>query len=445
MLDTTRSESFNPVDYYRLLYSDYQKHLSGKDIQAINALHMRGIDAFVEKGLPGRRWEDWKYTPMTPFKEQPFIPAASCCYSRSVTDLLSGAISGQADMWHIALVNGRWAVPHWAAPAIPAGASVTSITRALSEPGPAADLLGTAADIADMPFAALNTAFFNDGVVLHVEAGVTLPQTITIMHLTTMDDVPVLTSPRVLIIAEQDASVQVAEIYAGPDNAGYATAAVTEIFAGPNARVDHTVIQREGNKATFVSHVQGVQQADSRLTSRHFSFGAAIARSDINTRFRGTGGEAVLDGLYIADGDRHVDIHSRIDHLQPHCVSNEYYKGILKDKAHGVFNGKLVVHRDAQKTDSRQTNRNLLLDGDARVDTKPQLEIWADDVRCTHGATVGRLDEASLFYLQSRGIDRRSAELALTRGFATEIVQRVPDDLLRTHIDELVTRALTQG
>ena len=408
-------------------------------------LRRQAMDTLEQLGFPTRRWEDWKYTPMTAFREQRFVPASSCCSTRDPVKLIADALSGQADMLHVALVDGRWAVPSWAAPALPKGVMARSIADALVRDPGLGNLLGSAAATGELPFAALNTVFFNDGVVVQVKAGVILDETINIMHLTTSDEAPVMTSPRTLIVAEEGASVRVAEIFAGPDGAGYATNAVTEIFAAPNARIDHTVIQREGNRAQFVSHVQGVQQQDSHLASRHFSFGAAVARSDINTRFEGTGAHADIDGLYIVDNDRHVDMHSKIDHAQPHCTSSEYVKGILRGASHGVFNGKLVVHKDAQKTDAKQTNRNLLLDADCRVDTKPELEIWADDVRCTHGATVGRLDEASLFYLQSRGIDRQAAQLALTRGFAGEIVQKVQDTLLRNHIDDLVSRALTQG
>lgn len=281
---------------------------------------------------------------------------------------------------------------------------------------------------------ALNTAFFEDAAVVIVEPGAVADRPV---HLA-FGDGPEGRHPRVLIIAGQSSSVQVIESYWGAG--AYWRNAVTEISAGPNARVHHCRAQFESDEAVHTGLVQGLQQRDSFVSSFSLSFGARIARNDIGTRLDATGCECSLDGLFAVRDRQHVDHHTAIDHAQPHCHSHQVYKGVLDGHSRGVFNGKIFVRRDAQKTDAVQSNKNLLLSDTAEVNTKPQLEIDANDVRCTHGATIGQLDAEAAFYLRSRGIGRRQARALLTYAFAADALDRVHPEGLREPFRRLLLR-----
>jgi Fe-S cluster assembly protein SufD len=240
---------------------------------------------------------------------------------------------------------------------------------------------------------------------------------------------------------EEGSEVAVVEHYAALRGGTYFTNAVTEVVAGANCVVQHCKLQRESEESYHVATLQSHLGRGSSFTSHAMTFGGALVRNDINSVLDAEGAECILNGLYLALGRQHMDNHTFIDHAKPHCNSREFYKGVLSGASHGVFNGKIRVRKDAQKTDAKQTNKNLLLSEEALVDTKPQLEIHADDVKCTHGATIGQLDEDALFYLRSRGIDRDKARSLLVHAFASDVVERIPVESIRTGLEcELVTR-----
>jgi Fe-S cluster assembly protein SufD len=276
-------------------------------------------------------------------------------------------------------------------------------------------------------FTALNTAFINDGAVVHVEQDVEVKRPIHLLFLSDRDAVNGVAQPRNLIVLDRFAKATVIETYAGlaNDTGAYFTNAVTEATIGDGATLTHLKLQRESAQAFHVGTVDVRQGRDSHLVSFSFATGAALSRTNIYTELRGEGCGATLNGLYLGDGDQHIDHQTRIEHVEPNCYSRELYKGILDGSAHGVFNGKVFVHPAAQKTDGKQTNQTLLLSEKAEIDTKPQLEIFADDVKCTHGATVGRLDETSLFYMKSRGINARTARELLTYAFAADVLETI--------------------
>ncbi len=316
---------------------------------------------------------------------------------------------------------------------LPRGVRVGCIAEALrSDPDRLAGRLGSVAPTEGHALSALNTALFEDGALIEVPAGVDVEVPIHVAF----GDGPNGRHPRVLILAGRNSSVRVVETYKGSGT--YWRNAVTEILAEENARVEHVRAQVESPSAFHTGMFQAVQERDSYVATFSLSFGSAVARNDIRTRLQGTGCECSLDGLYAVGGSQHVDHHTAIDHARPHCHSHQLYKGVLDGHAKGVFNGKIFVRRDAQKTDAVQSNKNLLLSDDAEVNTKPQLEIDANDVRCTHGATVGQLDSTAAFYLRSRGIDAAQARSILTYAFAADALERIAMAPVRDHFEALL-------
>lgn len=292
-------------------------------------------------------------------------------------------------------------------------------------------------------FSALNGALWSDGAYLALEPGVALEQPIHLLFITTEADLA--TCPRNLIQVEEGARATIVEHYAGPEETVYFTNALTQLVAKEGAQLEHLKLQQESAHAFHIACIRAQQDAYSRIISHSFALGALLSRNDISIRMQAPSCEANLNGLYMASGRQHVDHHTRIDHLVPRGISRESYRGVLGGAARGVFNGKVIIHPGAQKSDAYQSNRNLLLSEHAEVDTKPQLEIFADDVRCAHGATVGRLDEDQIFYLRTRGLDEPEAHNLLTYAFASESLTVISSEALRGRIEELLVKRLPGG
>ncbi len=291
----------------------------------------------------------------------------------------------------------------------------------------------------DSVFTALNTSFLNDGAFVEIPNSKVVQTPIEIVFIaTTATDKPVLLNPRVLIIVGKNAQATVVEQYIGEGS--YLTNAVTEVALGEGATLDHVKLQQESSTAYHIASTQVVMAARSNFTTHYLALGGALVRNEVRVRFDGEHAEATVNGLYLGSGKQHLDNFTVIDHAQPNCASHELYKGILNDRAHGVFNGKILVRKDAQKTDAKQTNKVLLLSDDATINTKPQLEIVADDVKCTHGATIGQLDAMQLFYLQSRGIPLEQARRLLTFAFANDIVGRIKIEAIRAELETRIVR-----
>jgi len=291
-------------------------------------------------------------------------------------------------------------------------------------------------------FAALNAACMTDGACIHLAKGVRLDAPIHLLFIASTPDLAMHT--RNVVLAEADSSAVIVEHHMALGTPGYFTNTVTDIVLERGARIEHHKLQQESAAAFHIAAINAELGAGSTFASTAFALGAALARVDIGVGLNGEGAECSLDGLYMADGRRHVDHHTRIDHNQPRGTSRELYKGIVGGAGRAVFNGKIIVHRDAQQSDAAQTNRNLLLSEHAEVDTKPQLEIWADDVKCSHAATIGQLDTAQIFYLRSRGMDDAAARALLTYAFAAEMVQRIELPALRERLDGLLRAKLPQ-
>jgi Fe-S cluster assembly protein SufD len=401
------------------------------------------MDRFSEVGFPTVRDEEWRFTPVAPIARTPFIPATPPARPVARGDLAAFTF-GHPEWPSLVFVNGRLSPELSNLPALPAGVVLTSMAEALAtRPELVEPHLARQAGPDATPFTALNAAFIQDGVFLRIPKDADLGDPFVFVFVTTPDQGGRMTHPRNLVVVEPGARASLVEMYIGLDNdSAYLTNTVTEVVLGANAWLEHTRIQRESEAAWHVAFSHVRQDRDSHYRSFALAMGAAISRHNLHTRLDAPNTEALLYGLSIAHGDQLVDNHTAIYHLQPNCRSWEVYKAILDDRARGVFNGKVLVTPEAQKTDAKQTNRSLLLSPEAKIDTKPQLEIFADDVKCTHGATVGYLDELPKFYFTSRGIPAPQAEKLLTYAFAAEVLDEVRVDAVRGALDRVVRRRM---
>ncbi len=401
------------------------------------------LERFAQSGLPNMRDEDWKYTSVAAIERHGFLalPRQDIYESAAAALVAEFALSGGAGHL-LVFLNGRHA-PSLSLPGhLPAGATLASIADVLDKT-PEALQPYLANEDRQTVFGALNTAFMADGAYLHLSRDTSVDEPIHLLFIATHEGAAI--TPRNLIVAEEGAQATVIEHYAGLDGAVYFTNAVTQIFAAANAGIEHYKLQQEAVQAFHVAGIHALQARDSRLTSHSITLGAALTRNDITTAFAATGCEATLNGLYLVDGRQHVDNHTRIDHLERNGTSHEFYRGVLDGHSRAVFNGKVIVYPGAQKTNAYQANHNLLLSRDAEVDTKPQLEIFADDVKCTHGATIGQIDENQLFYLRARGVEEAMARGLLVHAFAHDIIERIRVTALRTRLEQILFTRLPQG
>jgi len=410
----------------------------------LQGLRQAGLEGFQRAGFPSSKDEDWRFNDLAPLTSRQFRLAAqdvSGVTAEQVAPFLF-AIPGVRTL---VFVNGRYA-PGLSTPGeLPAGVAVRNLAGALgAEAATVEKHLGRYAGPDAGGFTALNTAFVRDGLYVHVAAGVDAGAPIHAVFVSDGRAGGAVTYPRNLVVVEQGARAAVLESYVGLGGETYFTNAVTEAVIGDGARLEHTKVQRESNQAFHVGTTHLQHGRDSRGVSFSVSFGAALCRNNLDVVLDGPGIEAEMLGLYTGRGRQEVDNHTSLLHAHPNCSTREVYKGILDDRAHGVFNGKIYVTPIAQKTDAKQTNRALLLSDQARIDTKPQLEIFADDVKCTHGATVGALDQTAAFYLKSRGIGGALARKILTYAFAAEVLEEIPYAAVREGLEEIVMRQLDE-
>ncbi len=404
----------------------------------LDGLRDAAMRHFVSRGFPQTHEEEWRFTNVAPIAKVPFRPTRPG-EARLTAEALDALLFPAAGACRLVFLNGRFAAELSSeAPGIAAG-SLAEAWRNDSEAVRAH--LGQHADITANPFVALNTAFIEDGAWVRVAKNAVPDQPVYLVFVSGGGDAPTICHPRTLVTVGPNAQVSLAEIYTGLGEEVYFTNAVTEIVAGENAVVDHYKAQLERSQAFHMATMQVRQGRSSNFSSHSISLGGALVRNDART-ILDEGSEATLNGLYAASGTQHIDNHTVIDHAMPHASSHELYKGILDGKASAVFNGRIYVRKDAQKTDAKQTNKNLVLSEDAVINTKPELQIWADDVRCTHGATIGQLDAEAIFYLQSRGIGREEARDLLTYAFARDIIERVRIEPLRERLETLLFERL---
>lgn len=398
-------------------------------------LRRSGISHFTELGFPTLKQEEWVFTNVKPIQDLSFIPAAKPTSAHiNVERFKFEGLEGA----RLVFVDGHLAHALSAIPELPDGIIVSNFAAALESHGDLVQKhLARYAKTDESGFSALNTAFIQDGAFVHLPRGKVLDQPVHLIFLSTDGDTNTA-NLRNLIIAEPNSQAKVIESYYSVGDQAVFANAVTEVFVDENACVEHTKFQEMNHESFHVATIQAQLARSSRFTSHSISTGARIARNNINLVMNGEGIECTLNGLYLVGGRQLVDHHTLADHALPHCDSHEFYHGILGGQSRGVFNGKIYVREDAQKTDAKQSSRAILLSDKATVNAKPQLEIYADDVKCTHGATVGQLNEEAIFYCRSRGIDEPSARRMLTHAFAGEVIDRISIEPVREHLESLI-------
>ena len=408
-------------------------------------LRRRAMERFEVLGFPTKRLEEWRSTDVSPVARSEFDldPSGEGVGAADLERISYG------DVYEMVFVNGRFSSELSRLEGLPEGVTVTNLAKALEDsPERVMAHLGRHAKFEDHAFVALNTALFTDGVFIHVPRGVVVERPIHLIHVGRPGAGAAPASfPRYLFVAEESSQLTIVEQYSthGEADGGHFTCPVTEVVVGDNAVIDHYKLQRESTEAFHLATFQLYQTRDANFSSHAITWGGAIVRNDVNAILDGEGGETTLNGLYMVEGTQLVDNHMRVEHAKPHCDSHELFKGILEGKARSVFSGRIYVHEGAQKTDAKQTNRNLLLSPDAVANSNPELEIFADDVRCTHGSTIGQLDETAVFYLRSRGIGEEAAKSLLTYAFAADIVGRIKVGEVRRDLEEFLFRRLPRG
>jgi Fe-S cluster assembly protein SufD len=431
------AQSADPIAHYVAQHEAFAANGDGKAPAWLRALRAAAIERFAALGFPTTRQEEWRFTSVAPIAEGAFVTAAD----ERGPGSLAGVVGGGPQL---VFVNGRYVAKLSSRAGLPPGVQMKSLAAAFE--GDGADMvkrhLARHARYAESPFGALNTAFLRDGAFIHVPAGVDFDEPLRLLFLSVPGARPTVSHPRNLIVVEEGARAAVAERYTAFQDGTYWTNTVTEVVVGDGAHLELVREQDEAASAFHVATTHSVQGRDSVLRIHPMVFGAALARHDITTVLDGPGAELVLNGLYLLGSRQHTDHHTVIDHASPDCQSHEFFNGVLDGAAHGVFSGRIIVRPGAQRTDSKQTNHNLVLSEEARADSQPQLEIYADDVKCTHGATLGPLDGKEVFYLQSRGLAPAEARALLTYGFGAEILGRMRHAGLRDALDGRVRARL---
>ncbi len=430
-------------EWYLNDFKVFEKTLNGQASTRLHHIRQAAIDRFARIGFPSRRQEAWRFTNIEPVKKIKFKHLYDSAKLTADLHIEPYKFAGVEN--HLVFVNGYFSPQLSGCPSLPDGVVVESLATAIKKyPDLVNQHLAQYVQFDDHAFAALNTAFMVDGAFVYIPQNVIVEKPIHLLFLSGTHDESILSHPRNLIVLDKSSQATVLESYVGKRNSVYFTNPVTEVVMEDNAIMEHYKIERESEKAFHIA-VQNIEQKrNSRYVSHNYSFGGSLVRNDLRVVLDGENVDAELNGLYMLWDDQLCDNHTLIEHARPNCRSRELYKGILDDHSRAVFNGKILVHPNAQKTDAVQANKNLLLSDDAKVDTQPQLEIYADDVKCTHGGTVGQMDRDGIFYLRTRGIDEAIARSMIIHSFAGEVLQHIKIDSIRDKLDKEVVKRLNK-
>jgi Fe-S cluster assembly protein SufD len=416
--------------------------LAGAQPLWVTRTRQTALDRFRSLGFPTSRDEEWRFTSVAPIADGNFALAANGLASLAAADLAPFRL-GDLGAVEVVFVNGRYAPGLSNVAGLPRGVRVESLAAALEAHGDDLEpYLAQLAAFDRQPFAAMNTACLADGAFIEVPAGTICKTPIHVLFVSAAERQATMAHPRVLAVLGENSQATIVESYVATHGGRYFTNAVTEILLRESAVLDHYKLQRESDRSDHIATMQVQARHSANFSSHSVTFGGSLVRNDIICVLDGQGVECALNGLYLGDARRLVDNHTTIDHAKPHCDSREVYKGILSDHARAVFNGKIIVRPDAQKTDAKQTNKALLLSEDAQINTKPQLEIFANDVKCTHGAAVGQMDEEAIFYLRARGLGHQEARNLLIHAFAGDVLSRMAFESLRLRVDAELLRLL---
>ena len=428
------------IGTYLESFSEFHKRAPGKDQPWLRELREKAFARFCETGFPTTHDEDWRFTNVSHIAKTSFRLAVGGTLS-SIEQVEPFFVYGAA--CQLVFVNGKFAEALSSIGNLPSGVRVSSLAAQISrDPAALQPHLGRYLNIDRDAFSALNTGFLDDGAYVHIRRGALIHDPICFLYISTSSETPLMSHPRNLVVAEAETQATIVEDYLSFGESPAFCNTVTELVAGDNAAISHYMIEREHNQAFNISTLRIEQGRSANVSSHSVLLGGGLVRNNVHPVLAGEGSECLINGLFIGNGQQHLDNYMLVEHASPHCASRQFYNGILDDQAHGVFHGRIIVHKDAQKTDAKQTNRNLLLSDDARIDTKPQLEIYADDVKCTHGATIGQIEENALFYLRSRGIDEISARKLLLLAFANECLDRMAANPAREHVERLINEHL---
>jgi len=434
---------------YLTAYDDFAKGRGTAAPAWVKERRAKAFEVFAKSGFPTTRMEEWRFTNLAPIAETEFARAdgAPKDAARLVADV------AVPDSLRLVIVNGEFVAALSDLSHLPKGVRIASLRDGARDATDGLqEHLAKTFDYTSHPFAALNTAFLDDGVMIGIAKGAVIETPIHIVVITGSDldqaltpsgpHAHVVSHPRTLVIAGAGSAVRIAQTFIGAPDTVYFTNAVTEVVAEEGANVEFYSDQRESHRAFHVANLQAHVSARGVFASHAFATGSRLMRHDIGISLKGEGADCTMNGVYLVDGDRLMDTHTSLDHAMPHCTSHELYKGILAGKGKGVFNGRIIVRQDAQKTDAKQTNRALLLSDEATINSNPQLEIFADDVKCTHGAAVGQLDDEAMFYLRARGLNEIEARDMLLHAFAGEVIQGLQIPALREQIESTLFDAL---
>ena len=424
-------------------FETFEDNLNGEKTPGLHRIRKEALQNFSDLSLPTLKDEEWRYTNISPLLKYNFtIPSEDLTIS---DELVNKYLFAEMNSNILIFINGKFSEENSKLLNLPEGTIAGSISDAIkNNPAIIEKHFGKYASYSNQIFTALSTAFTMDGAFVYVPNGKMVENPIHIIFITTASEDKIITQPRNLFVASENSQVTIIEHFVSENDDIYFTNTVTEIVAENNAVVDHYKIQEESVNAFHIARLEIDQERNSNFTSHSISTGGAITRNDINARFNGDGGECTLNGLFLLEDKQLFDAHTLIDHANPLCNSHEHYKGILDDSSRGVFNGKVLVRQDAQKTNAFQQNNNILLSNNALVNTKPQLEIFADDVKCSHGATIGQIDEDAMFYLKSRGIGEEAANAILIHAFASDVIKSMKIESVRNYLEDILSKRFNQ-
>jgi len=413
--------------------------LVGNEFPWLNALRQQATSQFNIDGLPAKKVEDWKYTSLWTLAQQSFTHDAD---KLSLSAQQCDQVALLADAYRLVIVDGAFSQALSTVEALPAGLSISSLSTSLNN---VEHVLGKQVDLEKAGLTALNTMLMNEGIVVTVAADIHIDKPIELLVINSGNTEGLATHLRNVITLERNSKATIIEHYIGLSDVSYFTNVVTEVVLAEKAELNHYKLQQESENAFHIATLAAKQASNSQWKTNNISLGAKLARNDVHSQLLGEQSHVVMDGLYLVNNDQHVDNHTRIDHAVPNTTSEELYKGVLDDNSRAVFNGKVIVHKDAQKTDANQQNHNLLLSRGCEIDSKPEMEIYADDVKCGHGSTVGQINENQLFFLRARGLDEVSARNLLTYAFAVDVLERIPFEEIRQALSSVIEQRLPRG
>ncbi|MFQ5847866.1 MAG: Fe-S cluster assembly protein SufD [Candidatus Methylomirabilales bacterium] len=433
------------TNHYLESFARFEKATAGNGQGWLRPVRQAAIARFAALGFPSTRDEDWRFTNVAPLAQIAFKPPGESGIELAPRELEQFRIPGLTGI-HLIFVNGRYAPALSSSGSPGRGVSVRSLAEAFRDDRDVLEQhLARSADGGHDAFAALNTAFMEDGAFVHVSRGTVVAEPICLLYVSTPTNDPIVTHPRNVILLDEDCQAVIVEDYVSLGAEVYFSNVLTEVVVGQSSVLSHYLIERESQQAFNISTLRVEQGRSSTVVSHTVLVGGGLVRNNVHPVLAGEGGDCLINGLFMGTGRQHMDNFMRVEHASPHCDSRQFYQGILDGCSHGVFSGRIIVHKDAQKTDAKQTNKNLLLSQEAQIDTKPQLEIYADDVKCTHGATIGQIDEDAIFYLRSRGIRADAARALLLFAFANESLERMKVEPIRDYLATLVAQWLPEG